>query len=164
MKWMNVATLLFTLVSIAIAQQTFNLVPPDKSFQISFPGEPHHEHSASVHSESDSYSYANSGTRFILTFFKVTPVPDGVNANETLRAAIDGTVENAKGKLITEEPLTIKGRPARKVRIIMGQQSVIDGRLVYENAAVYQLLVMHRKDEEPSFEQHFFDSFTLPSR
>jgi len=153
--------MLLMLVSTSIAQQTFRLIPPDKSFGITFPGEPRHEHTASIHSEADSYSYANSGTRFVLTFFKVTPVPKGVNANETLRASIDGTVENARGKLITEEPLTVDGRPARKVRISMGQQTVVDGPFVYENASVYQLLVMHRNGEEPSFEQQFFDSFTL---
>jgi hypothetical protein len=71
-------------------------------------------------------------------------------------------VENARGKLITEEPLMVKGRPARKVKISIGDQTVIDGRFVYVDASVYQLLVIHRKGEGPAFERQFFDLFTLP--
>jgi hypothetical protein len=150
--------MLLMLVSTSIAQQTFRLIPPDKSLGIIFPGEPRHEHTASIHSEADSYSYANSGTRFVLTFFKVTPVPKGVNANETLRTSIDGTVENARGKLITKEPLTVDGKKGQNQH---GSTNGGGWGFVYENASVYQLLVMHRNGEEPSFEQHFFDSFTL---
>jgi hypothetical protein len=159
------AVLLLLPVSAALAQQSFKLSPPDRSFAVRFPGEPRHEQNISdsgpVHVEAHSYSWENSEAKFILTYFHLTPPPVDLKAADALQSAISGTLENARGKLVAQESLTMSGSPARAVKISVGDKTVIDGRFVYVNPRVYQLLVRHKKDVQPDFEQQFFDSFTV---
>ena len=43
----------------------------------------------------------------------------------------------------------------------VGEKTIIDGRFVYVEPRVYQILVLHRNGDTPEFQQQFFDSFSV---
>jgi hypothetical protein len=159
-----IAIAFLVILSSAAAQQVFKLVSPDKSFSVSFPGEPRHERNASdqgpFHIEGHSYTFETSASKFVLSYAQLTPAPIDLKPNDAIDSAISGTIENVSGKLLAQKPVNVRGKPARAVTIAVGENTVIDGRFVYVNPRVYQLLVLHRPGATPSFEQRFFDSFT----
>ena len=161
----NGTILFLTMASAVVAQQSFKLTAPDGSFEVSFPSEPRHEQNLSdsgpVHVEAHSYSFETAESKFVVNYLHLTPSPVDLKAGDAVDSAISGTVDNFGGKLLTQEPLTMGGQPAKAAVISVGQNTIIDGRFVYVNPRVYELLVFHRKGVIPPFEQNFFGSFSL---
>ena len=168
MKGALLVTLLFLAdTSGAVAQQGYQLSPPDKSFEITFPAQPRHEQklsaSGSFRTEQHAYSVENSTSKFVLSYLELTPVPADLTPTQALDAAISGTLDNVSGKLVDEKPLTIRGKPAKAATINIGQSTVMDARFVWVKPRVYQLLVLHERSSMPDFERRFFESFKLPN-
>jgi hypothetical protein len=149
------------------AQQGFKLTPEDKSFAVTFPSQPVHQQNESntgpIHIEAHAYSVENSSWKFVLSYVHLTPLPTDLKPSDALDSAIGGTLKNIGGKLLSEESMTVSGKPAKAVRITVGESTIVDGRFVYVKPRVYQLLVLHRNGATPPFEQQFFDSFTVPN-
>jgi TonB family protein len=164
-KKIGVIMLLTTACALA-AQQPIKLTAPDKSFEASFPGEFIHEQgsgdSGRAHFETNSYFFETSESKFILTYIQLSPPPPvDFNSDEAINVAIGRTVENANGRLLTENPIAMNGNAAKAVVISVGESTTIDGRFLYVKSRVYELLVRHKKGVIPPFEQRFFDSFSL---
>lgn len=159
--------LLLMMVLAASAQRSFRLIAPDKTFEISFPGEPRHEQNISdsgpIHVEAHSYFFETPASNFMLSYVHLTPPPADLKASDAIDSAIGGTLDNVGGKVLDQKSLTMRGRPAKAVIIGVGENTLIDGRFVYVKPRVYQLLVLHRKGATPSFQQQFFDSFSIPN-
>lgn len=153
------------VASVALAQSAFKLTPPDKSFEATFPGKPSHEQRLSdsdrIHSLQHAYSLKTTEGKFVLSYVHLTPPPLDLKANDAIDAAISGTLSNVGGKLLTERSLTMKGRLAKAVTIGVGENTIIEGRFVYVQPRVYQLIVLHRQGVIPAFQQEFFDSFSV---
>jgi hypothetical protein len=161
-----IRVVLASLVFVAaFAPGTFKLVAPDRSFAVTFPGEPRHESSTSdsgpFHVEAHAYSLENPDWKYILSYVKLSPLPRDLTPSQALDSAISGTIENVRGKLVSQQAIEMAGKPAKAVKIQVGDNTVIDGRFVYANSRVYQLLVLHRPGAQPQFMQSFFDSFSL---
>jgi hypothetical protein len=156
MKRAIIGTILLSAVACA-AQQSFKLTPSDGSFEVSFPSEPHHQEHTSdsgpIHVEAHSYSFETSASKFVLSYVILTPSPVDLKASDALDSAIGGTLDNVKGKLLAEQSLTMKGKPAKTGIIAVGENTIIDGRFVYVKPRVYQLLVLHRKGVIPPFQR-----------
>lgn len=160
------AVVCFSFGSSALSQQApYRLTPSDKAFAVSFPTEPKHEQnvadSGGFRVESHAYSCETSEYKFLLSYSQLTPPATGLQPKDALDSAISGTVENVRGKLVTQQEVTWKGKPAKIVTITVGTNTIIDGRFVYAKPRVYQLLVLHHRTGKPQFEQQFFDSFKL---
>ncbi len=165
MKRYIVASCLLLFASAVFGQQVYKLISPDKSFEVSFPAKPQHDQNSGdygpVHVEGHAYSFENSSSKFILSYVHLSPPPADLKPNDALDSAISGTAQNAGGRLLTSEPMTVQDNPGKAVTISIGENTVMDGRLVYVKPRVYQLLVLYKKGVKPAFEQQFFDSFRL---
>ena len=165
MKRTIALTLFLVTLFAAEAQRIFRLIPPDKSFEITFPGEPHHQQDVSdngrIHVEAHSYSFETTASKFVLTYVHLSPPPVDLRASDALDTAINGTVANVRGKLLDSKAVTLGGNPAKTVKIGVGANTLIDGRFIYVKPRVYQLLLLHRKGVTPAYEQQFFDSFSV---
>ena len=160
-----IAILLLALVSAAVGEEPFRLSPPDESFSITFPGHPKHEqntdNSGPIRTVAHSYSFETSAFKFVLSYVHLTAVPADLRPIDAINSALSGTVENVRGKLLSQDFVMLKGNPAKTAVIGVGENTVIDGRFLYVKPRVYQLLVLHRKGVTPPFQQQFFNSFTL---
>lgn len=161
--------LLLTAACATAAQEGTKLTAADGSCEVSFPSEfIHHEQvnsdSGRVHVETHTYYVETSESRFVLIYLDLLP-PTGtgvdLRADDAIDSAIGGTLKKVNGRLLDERPVTMNGNPARAMVISAAENIEIDGRFVYVRPRVYELLVYHTKGVTPSFEQQFFDSFSL---
>jgi TonB family protein len=163
---LSIAAVLVLSAASLLAQQSFRLVSPDKKFEASFPGQPKEDQYTSdqgpFHIEGRAYSFEDATAKFVLTYFDETPWPTDLKPSDALDAAISGTVRNVNGKLVKQESLTLRGIPAKSAQIAVGDNTIVEGQFLCVKPRIYDLLVLHRKETQPSFEQQFFDSFTIP--
>lgn len=164
-KKIGVIMLLTTACALA-AQQPIKLTAPDKSFEVTFPGEFIHEQasgdSGRAHFETNSYFFETYESKFILTYIQLSPPPPvDFDGDDAINVAIAEGVKINKGSLLTENPIAMNGNAAKAVVISVGESTIIDGRFLYVKPRVYELLVRHEKGVTPPFEQQFFDSFSL---
>jgi len=149
----------------ASPQHSFKLIPSDRSFEITFPSEPRHAQNTSesgpIHVEAHSYSFETSASKFVLSYVILTPSPADLKPTDALKSAISGTIDNVGGKLLAQNSMTMAGHPTEAVVIGVGEKTIIDGRFVYVEPRVYQILVLHRNGDMPEFQRQFFDSFSV---
>jgi hypothetical protein len=167
MRQKKIGVLLLLTTACALAAQRPNkLIAPDNSFEVTFPGEfiqvQASGNSGRAHFETNSYFLETSESKFILTYIQLSPRPPvDFNGNDAINVAIGRAVKLNRGRLLTESPLTMKGNRAKAVVISVGESTIIDGRFLYVNPRIYELIVRHEKGVTPPFEQQFFDSFSL---
>lgn len=79
------------------------------------------------------------------------------------RGAIDGGVENVKGKLLSEEEIETQGYPGRKIKISFSENNYIISMYAYlvKNKMFMLQVVAAAKKENHKSARQFFESFKL---
>lgn len=82
-------------------------------------------------------------------------------AQKVLEAGLKGGVDNAKGRLEWQHPLSLNGTPGIEARIL-SEKFVIQLRIYFVDRRLYQLMVLAPLGQDlPRGSTRFFDSFQL---
>lgn len=98
----------------------------------------------------------------MLNYVELSPHPGAdLRAVDALNAALDGTLRSNQGVVASQQSSMIAGRPTMIVKIRCASGAIIDGKLIYANPRIYQLLVVHDDGKEPNSMKRFLESFTI---
>lgn len=159
-------TFVMSLVAASIAPLAADawteFAPAGDGFRVLVIGTPDPERVEAGSVWAKRYAFFSNGVRFTAAYSELPAPIDPQRLARALEEARDGIVNDALGRLRSDNPVTVSGHAARQISIALDDGRVIVSRIVIDGDLLFQAAAETSADNKGAPEiARFLDSFSI---